>query len=460
MRCRLTVIALVQVAFIACGGGDAPRDAGGLPDAGIDAAEAPDADAPDGGHPPRGAASAPLDLGLAGAPIGLFGPADAPTFESAFAQVASAGFDTFFPLFVEFENEEESVYSDHGIFFFAPGLSGAPMESSCAGPHDPYAAAEGRVRIWYPGLQLLGLFDLSQPIADSDLRTALSRQRTECPSSASVAGFYSHDEPSIGRIAAVYLGEPPLLQANVESVARVVRDSWSVPVMTIEIPGEVAIRGLGLEEDETDRLVEAFWADARSIAAEQDAYGFNVYTVPDFPITLAGDHVRIASSVAPTQRIVSVLQGMSFARITRDPTRGRAPTQAEIRFQAIDSVAGGADSLFWYGTSSLDLADPDDARLWGDLGEVATELRAVRDAIMGEPVAIPAVPGLWVRAHRGDEELVVFVSHREPAPARRRLTLGPEWTEVEVVAGPVPTRDSEGWVIEMAGFEAAILRFR
>jgi len=116
--------------------------------------------------------------------------------------------------------------------------------------------------------------------------------------------------------------------------------------------------------------------------------------------------------------------------------------------------------LIWYGASSLDLAHPEDARLWDDLRAVASELQTVRDAIVGAPVTIPEVSGLWTRAHRSDGELVVFVSHRESTPATSRLALGPEWTEVEVVSGPTPTRDAEGWAIEMAGFDAAILRFR
>lgn len=153
------------------------------------------------------------------------------------------------------------------------------------------------------------------------------------------------------------------------------------------------------------------------------------------------------------------MQGMAFGRITGDPSRGRAPTRDEIRFQAIDSVAAGADAVIWYGTSSLDLDRPDDARLWDDLRSVAAELHEVRDAITGEAGAPAGADALWLRAHRSDGGLVVFVSHRAAEEATHRLDVGAEWTGVDVIAGPTPTRDDDGWSITFDGLEGAILRF-
>jgi hypothetical protein len=279
------------------------------------------------------------------------------------------------------------------------------------------------------------------------------------PRSASIAAFYAFDEPSLNRVVANYLGEAPQLPANDRVVAEAARSSWGVPVASVEAPGELMLRRAGLSDDDADRLVAEFWSDARALAPSQDVYGFNVYPVPDFPLTAPGDHVRHARSIAPGQRIVSVLQGMAFGRITGDPGRGRAPTLDETRFQAVDSIAAGADAIVWYGASSLDPAHPADAALWDDLGAVAAELASVRHAVTGEPVEVPGSDDLWVRAHRTDEELVLFVSHRGAVAVGHRLPLDARWTAVEVVAGPTPTRDDAGWWIELGAFDAAILRF-
>lgn len=213
---------------------------------------------------------------MAGAPVSLFGPEGSPTFEAAFEELASAGYDTFLPLFVLSENEDVSTYSAHGSFFAAPSLSGSTVDVSCAGPHDPYAAAEGHLDIWYPGVQLLGTFDLPQPLPATTLRSALSTQLAECPTAADVAAFYALDEPSLNNVVAEYLGQPPIHAANAATIADEVRASWGVPVVSVEAPGELALSLQALPEEEIDRLVEDFWADARTIAEAEDGYGFNV----------------------------------------------------------------------------------------------------------------------------------------------------------------------------------------
>lgn len=304
-------------------------------------------------------------IGLAGAPVALFGKEGSPTFDLAFQQLADHGFDFFFPVFVIHEAPEQSSYSTHGNYFFPAALTGAPIEQSCGGPFSPYTASLGKINIWYPGIQLLGLFDKTRPISEQDFLNALAVHENECADiKRAVSAFYSFDEPSLNRVVAHFSGQSPAASGNEATVARLVRQAWDVPVFIVDAPDESTIQTTGLPPRQMDKAVEMFWNDVREVASSQDGYGFNVYSIPDFRLTMAGDYCHKAMEAAPNQSIVSVIQGMSFAGITGDPNGGRAPTESEVRFQAIESLIAGANILCWYGCSSLDLNLQRDQELW------------------------------------------------------------------------------------------------
>jgi hypothetical protein len=417
---------------------------------------------PSAPQPVARAAEAPLVLGLAGAPIELFGDADAPTFEGAFAELARLGFDSFMPLFLVSETPDDSVYTEHMTHFLSPTLVGAAPDAACAGPHDPYAAAAGHLRLVFPGLVLLGLQDPTVPLDVPALDAALTTQRNECFAGHEgvVSAFYGYDEAILFHTVDGYLGNPQLELGNLAVSAERVRTILGLPTLLVEGAGGYALTHAGLPEAEGNALAQAFWKNLEDVAPTADLFGFDVYPVPDFPLTLPGTYVRHAREVAPDARAISVLQGMAFGRISLGVTPGRAPTLAEMRFMAIDSIASGADELHWYGASSLDLTNEEDAGLWDAIARVVGELRPWRASLQGAPVAVGAPIDVGVRAHRTADGVVVFVSHRAEAAATVRLSFDEAFADVGTAVGPEARWVDGGLEIDLGPYGAAILTLR
>ncbi len=403
----------------------------------------------------------PFQIGLAGAPISYFGDENSPTFETAFQQLADSGFDFFFPLFVVRETQEQATYSTHGDYFFPASLTGKSPERACGGSFNPYSAALGKLDIWYPGIQLLGLLDTTQPIVDETLVSTLAGLQRECPDlKRAVTVFYSFDEPSLNRVVANYLKKPLVAAGNEAKVAQLVRQAWGVPVVIVDAPDESTIQTTGLPANEIETLVDMFWKDVEQVASSQDGYGFDVYSIPDFRLTLAGDYVKRAKEIAVDQRIVSVIQGMSFAGITGDSAGGRAPTEREVRFQAIDSLVAGADFLCWYGASSLDLMIPADRQLWEAICAVAKEIQSMSETIQGQPAALEFSELLGYRCYKSEQSLTVFLTNRSQQVSQIPLSFAADWSMVEVIAGPMPERTAAGWLLECPPETACIYQFR
>ncbi len=402
-----------------------------------------------------------VQVGLAGAPMDLFGTEVSPTFDEAFQQLGDRGFDFFFPLFVIRETPEESSYSTHGNYFFPAALTGAPIEQSCSGPFSPYTAALGKIDIWYPGIQLLGLFDKTRPVPEQDFLNALAVHEDECPDiKQAVSAFYSFDEPSLNRVVAHFSGQPTAASGNEATVARLVRQAWDVPVIIVDAPDESTIQTTGLPPPQMDKAVEMFWSDVREVAPTQDGYGFNVYSIPDFRLTMAGDYCHWAKEAAPTQSIVSVIQGMSFAGITGNPNGGRAPTESEVRFQAIDSLIAGANILCWYGCSSLDLNVERDQALWSSICKVAGELKSIATTLHGTKTAELFTAELGYRCHEIEDRMSVLLVNRSDQSRSIPLDFAVGWGGVEVIAGPAPQQLNAGdWRLECPPFTACIFRF-
>ncbi len=413
-------------------------------------------------NPETRAAAAPLVLGLAGAPLALFGSAASPTFDEAFAALAGLGFDSFLPLFIVSETPEASSYTEHMTHFLSPTLLGAAPDTACAGAHDPYAAAEGRLRLVFPGLLLLGLQDPAVPLDVLSLDAALATQRAECfvGHDGTISAFYGYDEPSLFHTVDGYVGNPQLVLGNVGVAAERAGAVLDLPMLLVEGAGGFGLTHAGLSEGEGNALAKAFWRTVAEVAPTAALFGFDVYPVPDFPLTLPGAYVRHAREVAPAARAISVLQGMAFGRISRGETPGRAPTLAETRFMALDSITSGADELHWYGSSSLDLTNDEDAGLWHAITQVVGELYPHRASLQGEPVTIGASDAVGVRAHRTDEGIVVFLSHRSATAATVRLLVDDAFVSVVSEVGPQARRVVGGLAIDLGPHDAAILTLR
>lgn len=408
------------------------------------------------------AASAPLGIGLAGAPVELFGPATEPRFERVFRDLATDGFTSFFPLFVTLETPDRSEYEDHLTHFLAPELLGSSNALTCKGATDPYAAAQGQLEILFPGLVLLALQDESEPLDTAALATAMQTQASSCWSDhpGVVSTFYTYDEPALFRVVNGYLEQPRLRAENVDAAAETIRETTDLKVWMVEGPGELGLRAVGLPPDQTASLIAEFEAEVASLAPTADTFGYDVYPVPDYPLTAPGDYVASARISAPDARISSVLQGMAFGRISGGAAPGRHPTLEETRFMAIDSIVAGADEIHWYGVSSLKLDDAGDAALWDAIRETAKGLSTVEDAIMGTPVRVEVSAGATARGHDREGQTVLFVSQREAASDPVRLVLPQTPTEVEVVLGPEARIVDDAVEITLGPGRAAVLRLR
>jgi hypothetical protein len=400
-------------------------------------------------------------IGLAGAPLSLFGKDESPTFDIAFQKLADHGFDFFFPLFLIRETPEQSTHSAHSLYFFPVALTGVNIEQSCGGSFNPYKASLGKIKIWYPGVQLLGLFGRTRPISEEVFQHALLVHEKECPDfKKAVSAFYSFDEPSLNRVVAHVTGKTPGASGNEATVAKLVRQAWDVPVIIVEAPDETTIQTTGLPAPKMKQAVEMFWNDVREVAPSQDGYGFNVYSIPDYRLTLAGDYCRKAKEVAPNQSIVSVIQGMSMAGFTGDPNGGRAPTESEIRFQAVDSLIAGADTLCWYGCSSLDLDLLRDQIIWRSICKIVGELKSIATTLHKEKVAELFTPELGYRCHVSDTEIIVLLVNRSSQQSIIPLDFVSGCSGVEVIAGPEPTQQNSGdWQLECPAYTACIFRF-
>ncbi|MCU0721314.1 MAG: hypothetical protein MUC83_16510, partial [Pirellula sp.] len=154
-------------------------------------------------------------IGVAGAPLSLFGKDESPTFDVAFQKLADHGFDFFVPLFLIRETSEQSTHSAHSLYFFPVALTGVHIEQSCGGSFNPYTAALGKIKIWYPGVQLIGLFGPTRPISEEEFQHTLMVHEKECPDmKRAVGAFYSFDEPSLNRVVAHFSGKTPGASGN------------------------------------------------------------------------------------------------------------------------------------------------------------------------------------------------------------------------------------------------------
>jgi hypothetical protein len=385
---------------------------------------------------------APLSLVLAGAPI--FGEVANPGYTSAFTTLADAGFDGFFPLYVTSEVDGASTTTDHLLHFLAPSLAGVPAESSCAGPNDPYAAAEGRLQIWFPGFLLMELQDRTQPIDRATFRGHLDEQDAACwrDHPGVLGGFHTYDEALLYHAIDTYLGVDSIDLDNIAVASEVVREELGVPTVWVESFVPYQLELAGLSGSELDTLVAAFDAELQRLAPTVESFDFNIYPVPDYRIDLVHETTALAAEVAPQARTLIVLQAFGYDHITGGVTPGRVPTLEETRYMAFDAVAAGADVVVWYGASALDLSRPDQRGLWEDVLTVAGELDGLSDLSTGDALAFDLPEGVGARLTVHDDGRAwLVVTRRADSEGDVTLTLPVDASRASAVVGPPPSVD-------------------
>jgi hypothetical protein len=321
----------------------------------------------------------------AGAPISLFGDVDAPRFEAVFKSLKAQGFNYFMPIFHISENKA----SDHFVYFLPPGvLPELPREKTCAGRFNPYLAAQGRLKILFPGFVLVPTEQWSGPMKEADFRKNLSLLlAANSPGGRSVlGGLENFDEPAQSYVLGQYQVPPVRFEMNnVFALAGQVRKQTKAPIFICEAATPTLFKLGWLPKEKERETVNWFWQQARRTAAACDWYGFDVYPVGfGLELTSVGEYVRNAQAIAPGKKIFAALQ--AFGSKEMGTGEGRRPNAVETRFMAYDAIINGADGVFWWGASSL----RGDLSLWSAICGVAGELRRLSGVLTASQFPVKA----------------------------------------------------------------------
>jgi len=363
-------------------------------------------------------------IGAAGAPVSLFGSADAPCFFEVFTDLSHHGFNVFFPCFITRENTEGVSSSGHDAYFFDMDPA---SPTYCGGRHSPYRAARDRLKILFPVFVFVPSEQWSSEVDTDALRRALTRFRDQClrGDTSVIAGFENLDEPASNHVVGTFAPEeaPPIELHNVARVARTVRSVFSgLPVYVVEgalpfvvdrDPGAAAIR---------EQINEAFRRGVEETVASADWYGFDVYPVPlTTDLAVVGDYVRRAREYAPRKRIVSVIQGFGEEDLGRV---GRRPTPTENRFMAYTSVIHGADGIIWWGQSAMDISRS--SALWESIKATAREIRKIAPLLSLRTVAAKCDnPETDVLAKADGQSTYAIVANSSPDAQTLSLRIPP-----------------------------------
>lgn len=441
-------------------------------------ASTPDANAPVSGY---------LEIGLAGAPIRMFGPDTAPTFAPAFASLKADGFDTFFPLFQVSEVDRIGSYTKHSLYFLASASDDPTMR--CNGPYNPFAAARSEgLKILYPGFFFL-TGPATQPIDTGATEKAQATFLRECfggdsaARDATLSGYDNLDEPASAFVTTTTAEEHPdvpddptndFVLGNVRALGASLRRhggphpllvvEGSLPFVLEHVPGFDAFG-----EPHLQRMIREFWAATKETTSHSDVYGFDVYPVfegmPSPPhLAAVGQYVEHAKDIAPHARHLSVLQG--FGQVDLKSGSGRRPTRDETRFMAYDAVVHGARTVMWYGASAIEEA----SELWSAIRDTAQELKRL-DPVLGLAPADPTFSdpsvralGRWIK--EGSRWVLVLVNEdgtqprtvSAPLPRELRGSVQVQYFFDESPARDVSVHDGR-WALSLPPFSVRVLSF-
>jgi hypothetical protein len=90
----------------------------------------------------------------------------------------------------------------------------------------------------------------------------------------------------------------------------------------------------------------------------------------------------------PNRAVFMVLQGFAWERLRdrdQDPKLIQDPTRFEQRFMAWQTVASGANGIFYWGLHTTPVSSP----LWDDIAAVAAELTTLKEELAARSMALP-----------------------------------------------------------------------
>ena len=370
-----------------------------------------------------------LVLGVAGAPVSLFGPEADPTFEAAYTSLSESGFNSYMPIFITSEVDGVAKGTQHFSYFLPSSMSGEPAARSCDGNPGGYAAMKGKIEMIFPGFLLLPPGAGDMPVSEDAIRRNINMMRQSCwgEHEAVIGAIQSYDEPALFSVINGFVGEPALLMANVTTASKVFREEFpALPISVVEGPLPLLIEAEpSLTADQRDMLSQEFWQKTQIAAEASDWYGFDVYPVPDLALTLPGDYVRDVKRRFSPEHTMSVLQGFSPSSVSDGADMRRGPNKKETWFMLFDSIVAGADVLFWWGASTLDLSQPADAEQWQDLTQAVAVARQIAPALELPPRELPGdAQGVSVLATTNDGVSYVILVNRSSEPKTWRAPDG------------------------------------
>ena len=335
---------------------------------------------------PEGRGAFPL--GLAGAPVSLFGDESAPTFEAAFDRFSANGINVFFPWFGTQEVDGIATVSGHFDYFLPTAFSGATRN---CGVIDPYAAAAGRLGILFPAF-FFSDAEVEEALDETVFRERFALFQSECwgDNEDVIVGHESFDEIATQRVIADFFESPGPLLSNAPAAATLLHELSDAPVYLVEAPvPDVIAAEEGLTDAQKEEIINQFWDGVDTVVEGVDVFGFDVYPVPSLPLELSGDYVQIAQERAPSAaRHLAVLQGFSYDAETAGTDPRRGPTRDETRFMAYHALTSGANELLWYGASALQISNDDHRNIWEGVEALTAELGELGAILDGDRVEI------------------------------------------------------------------------
>jgi hypothetical protein len=349
-------------------------------------------------------------VGVAGAPLDLLGggAGSKPNFQRMFAELASAGMNLYYPMFLTSETEN---VSDGAIHDFIPDT----CETRAADPGSGLATMRrSGLAVLFPAFivvekttDLLRDQRLDELFAASRL-TAVRR----CYSGIPLFAYQTYDD------APLYQGKgiPILKLEQLKQLLGAGRHCAAPYVLVIQ-PTEESL-GHVVEADLKSYLSDKLRQDVPSYSKREVADGVGMYTYPipfSSPATVGAAVERFSSMQTCGLRPLAVLQGFGMSDVKLHPN-ARRPTPLETRFMAFHAIIHGAGGIMWWGTNSV----PSASDIWGAIKRTARDIRRISPWLVGpdSPVRVSA-PGAEVLLKSGaaSEPYLLIAANPAAVPA-------------------------------------------
>ncbi len=392
-------------------------------------------------------------LGVAGAPLWLFGPVENPTFSTAFSRLQTHGVNAFFPWFGLTEVGGSADISEH-FDYFEP-RSGP---RNCM-KNNPFEAARGKLKIIFPAFMFAGAGD-DKPIVESIFRENYRRQKELCWGGTDdiVVAYQNFDEVANRRIASQFSPLPEPLLDNTRILKELMGDLSDKPVIQVEGPLPTLIADEPLPDKQRRQILDDFWTSVRKLTPYADSFGFDVYPVPSLSLRLPANYLLQSQQRAGSRGNLAVLQGFSYDAETGgiDPRRG--PTYEESRFMAFDVLAHGAKNLIWYGASALKEDNAEHRQTWQAVTRAIHDVSAFAAVLTQQgPTIQQANPSVLVKSYDIENGRLLLVLNRSETSQTATLSHLTRSSVVDAEKGTLLEATASSITLELTPWQVQLL---